>query len=324
MAILPCLFEYIMKSISLIVLLFASQSVFAVQYFDQFKAKEITSNVYVIHGPLEFPNVENRGFMNNPAFIVAEKSVVVIDPGSTYEVGEMLVKQIKSITDKPVSHIFNTHVHGDHWLANDMLQQHYPQAIIIADPRMIKKAKAGEAKFWQDYMDRLTEGLSAGTKVALPTTEASNGQQLKIAGLTFNMHSVGIGHSGTDIMIEYVEGSTLFTGDNVAYERILRMDDGGFRDLIKALDKAISLNLKYYVPGHGASGDVTRVHLQREYFDLLYGKVAAYSAEGLEDFEMKSKLMPLMQKYADWHGFDDQFGKHISLAKLEFEKAEFE
>jgi len=125
-------------------------------------------------------------------------------------------------------------------------------------------------------------------------------------------------------MIEYVEGSTLFTGDNVGYKRVLRMDDGGFRDIIKTLDKAISLNLTHYVPGHGISGDVEIVKLQREYFNTLYEQVSIYADEGLEDFEMKPKILPLFLQYMDWHGFDEQFGKHISLAKLEFEKAEFE
>jgi glyoxylase-like metal-dependent hydrolase (beta-lactamase superfamily II) len=313
-----------MKIFIPVILFLVSQSAFSNQYFDQFKADKITDNVYVIHGPLEFPNVKNRGFMNNPAFIVADKSVVVIDPGSTYEVGEMVMRVIKTITDKPISHIFNTHVHGDHWLANDIILQHFPKATIIADPRMIEKAKAGEGQNWLDYMIRLTGGLAKGTNIVYPASTAANGEQLNIAGLTFNIHSVGVGHSGTDIMIEYVEGSTMFTGDNVGYQRILRMDDGGFRDIIKSLDKAISLDLKHYVPGHGPSGDVKLVHIQREYFDTLYTQIGIYTDEGLEDFEMKSKIMPLLLKYVDWHGFDDQFGKHISLAKLEFEKAEFE
>ena len=313
-----------MKTIFLFVLIFVSQSILANTFFDQFKADQVTDNVYVIHGPLDIPNVKNRGFMNNPAFIVAEKSVVVIDPGATYETGEMVLREIKKLTDKPVSHIFNTHVHGDHWLANDIIVQHFPNAKIIADPRMIKKAKAGEGDNWLDYMLKATNGIAKGTEIAYPTLQKSNGEQLKAAGLTFNFYSEGIGHSDTDIMIEYVEGSTLFTGDNVGYKRILRMDDGGFRDIIKTLDKAISLNLKHYVPGHGMSGDVKIVGVQREYFDTIYSRVSMYADEGLEDFEMKPKIMPLMLKFKNWHGFDEQFGKHISLAKLEFERAEFE
>lgn len=90
------------------------------------------------------------------------------------------------------------------------------------------------------------------------------------------------------------------------------------------MDRAISLNLKYYVPGHGPVGDVKVAYLQREYFDTLYKQVGIYYEEGLEDFEMKPKVLGALAKFKDWTGFDEQFGKHISLAKLEIEKSEFE
>lgn len=313
-----------MKKILTVILVLISPALLANTYFDQFTADKIADDVYVVHGPLGFPTAQNRGFMNNPAFIIAEKSVVVIDPGSTYETGKMLLRQIARITDKPVSHIFNTHVHGDHWLANDIILQKYPAAEIIADPRMIKKAKAGEAQAWVSNMINLTDGIAEGTKIAYPTTATADGDSLTLAGLTFKIHSAGIAHSNTDIMIEYVEGSTLFTGDNVAYKRILRMDDGSFRDSIKATDKAKMLALKYYVPGHGPTGDVSIIEMQREYFDILYSQVKQYYEEGLEDFEMKPKVHAALTKFHSWSGFDDELGRHISLAKLEIEKAEFE
>ena len=306
------------------VLFFCSSNLIAGNFFDTFHAEKINASVYVVHGPLETPNPKNRGFMNNPAFIVAEKSVVIVDPGSSEETGVMVLREIAKVTSKPVSHVFNTHVHGDHWLANDVILQSYPNVKIIADPRMIKKARAGAAQSWIDDMISMTEGATKGTKIAYPETAVSDGKQLKIAGLTFKIHSVGIAHSGTDIMIEYVEGSTLFTGDNVGNLRILRMSHGSFRDVVKALDRAISLQSKHYVPGHGPTGDVKLAEVQREYFDTLYSMVAEFYEEGLEDFEMKPKIEAALIKFKNWSGFEDQLGNHISLAKLEVEKAEFE
>jgi len=312
------------KSMPLLILFFCSFNVVADAFFDSMKAQKINPTVYVVHGPRELPSAENRGFMNNPAFIIADKSVIVVDPGSSQQAGTMLLREIKKVTDKPVSHIFNTHIHGDHWLANDIIKQRYPKVKIIADPRMIKKAKAGAAQSWIDTMLSMTDGATKGTKIAYPEMAVSNGKQLKLAGLTFVIHSIGVAHSNTDIMIEYVQGSTFFTGDNVGYTRILRMNDGGFRDSIKALDRAISLNKQYYVPGHGPSGGVKLAKLQREYFNTLYTQVEKYYEEGLEDFEMKPKIEAALSKFKNWSGFSHELGKHISLAKLEVEKAEFE
>ena len=53
--------------------------------------EQVAPGVYVIHGPTELPSPSNQGFMNNPAFVVTDAGVVVIDPGSSVQVGEMLL-----------------------------------------------------------------------------------------------------------------------------------------------------------------------------------------------------------------------------------------
>ena len=291
---------------------------------DHYQASKVTQHVYVIHGPVETPNPENRGFMNNPAFIVADKGVIVVDPGSSHETGTMVLRNIKAVTDKPVTHIFNTHVHGDHWLANDIILKSYPDAIIYADPRMIKKARGGAAQEWLDMLEDLTAGATRGTKIAYPNSRAQDGQTLNIHNLNFRIHSVGIAHSDTDIMIELVDDSIMFTGDNVAYQRILRLDDGNFKDNIAACEKAISLGLKYYVPGHGPSGSVDLVKQQKQYLETLYREASRYYEDGLSDFEMKPRVVEALSEFKNWFGFDHQIGRHISLAVLEIEQSEFE
>ena len=79
-----------------------------------YPAEQVTENVYVIHGPLGMPNPENQGFMNNPAFVITNDGIVIIDPGSSVQTGEMLLRVMAKISDKPVIAVFNTHIHGDH------------------------------------------------------------------------------------------------------------------------------------------------------------------------------------------------------------------
>ncbi len=84
--------------------------------------EQIAPGVYVIHGPTELPSPDNQGFMNNPAFIVTDAGVVVVDPGSSVQVGEMVLERIGQVTDKPVLAVFNSHIHGDHWLGNQAIR----------------------------------------------------------------------------------------------------------------------------------------------------------------------------------------------------------
>ena len=313
-----------MKSLLFISFIFISFSSMAKDLLPLYTPQKVSEHVYVIHGPTEMPNPQNRGFMNNPAFIIGKQSVVVVDPGSSNESGQMVLDAIRQVSNKPVSHIFNTHIHGDHWMGNNIIQQAYPDVVIIADPRMLAKAKAGAAQSWQDMLLTLTKGATKGTKITLPNKTLSNGAKVKVGDLKFSLYSVGIAHSDSDIMVVLENDSIMFTGDNVAYKRIIRMDDANFKDAIAACEKAIALNLKHYVPGHGPTGDVSLIKAQRDYLATIYSEVQKYFDEGLSDFEMKPKIAPKLSAYKDWPGFEQELGKHISLAFLEVEKAEFE
>src|SRR3989338_4409108 len=103
------------------------------------KLAKLTERVYVLHGPNELPNKANQGFMNNPGFVLTKKGVVVIDPGSSVQVGELVLKKIVEVTKDPVIAVFNTHIHGDHWLGNQAIKAAYPKAVIYAHYKM--KAK---------------------------------------------------------------------------------------------------------------------------------------------------------------------------------------
>lgn len=86
----------------------------------------------------------------------------------------------------------------------------------------------------------------------------------------------------------------------------------------------MELKSKYYVPGHGPSGGADVIEPFCNYLKTLYAKVGELYKEGLSDFEMKDTVVESLSAYRDWSGFSDQVGKHISLAVLEIEQAEFE
>ena len=294
------------------------------QEIPDYPATKITDHAYVIHGPTETPNANNRGFMNNPVFVVTTEGVVVIDPGSSIYAGRMVMRQIRKITDKPVILVFNSHIHGDHWLGNHAIKDAFPSVKIYAHPIMIAQAKAGEGKQWLELMDRLTGGATRGTKVIFPAFALENGQKIRVGGLTFRAHLSDHAHTKTDAMIEVVEDSLLVTGDNVMHQRIARMNDGSFRGNLKACNRAISLDLKIYVPGHGPTGGPEVVKRYRDYLELLYKETGRLYEEGLEDYEMKGQVKDHLKDWQHWAGFEEEVGRHISLAIVEAEQAAFE
>jgi len=283
--------------------------------------QKIHADTYVIHGPMGIPSVENQSFMNNPAWIVTADGVVLIDPGSSVQAGRMVVAQLKKTTNKPVTHVFITHVHGDHWLGNQAVLEAWPKAIIIAHPNMIKQAREGADTFWLDLMSNLTKGYTDGTRAVYPAVEAADGQEFKIGGKTFRIHSSDDAHSKTDLMIEIVEDRTLFTGDNVLNRQSMNLRDGTFNGVIKATQRAYDLNVKRYVPGHGkTSSNRTFIADQKAYFDILLKEVRRMYDEGKSDFEMKPVIADKLKAYRNWAEFEANLGLQISLAILEIEQ----
>jgi len=304
-------------------LLFSSQ-VYAGTPVPDYQAVQVAEHTHVIFGPTQRPNPENLGFMNNPALVIGTDGVIIIDPGSSLETGRMVLRQLKKLTDKPVTHVFISHVHGDHWLGNQAVREMYPDAKLYAHPEMIRLAKESEANAWLERMDALTKGATSGTVAVIPENAVADGDVFKVAGLTVRTYILPAVHSDTDAMYEIVEDSVMLTGDNVTNQRMPRFDHGTFRGTIAMTDMLLAKNISHFVPGHGPSGDRKIIEDFRNYIATLYGTVKELYEQGLSDFEMKDQILAKLSGYSKWSMFEDSVGKHISLAILEAEKAAFE
>ena len=287
-----------------------------------FKFEKINTNVYVMHGPLSEPNVENEGFMNNPGIVVSEKGLIVIDPGSSYPVGKEVLTEIEKISDKPVLAVFNTHIHGDHWLANQAIKEKYPKVKIYGHPDMIKQANGEEGLIWIDSMLRMTEGKTKGTKVVAPDFSINHSESIAVDGQHFRIHSMVPANTNTDIMIEHIGSKTLFLGDNSFYKRMGRFDtSSSMMGNIEVLNYATDLNMTIYVPGHGQSGQSdTSIKPFLDYLMQVQNVVELGFEDELQDFEIKDKVIGQFKKYSLWDGFETNFGKHINKMYLEVEK----
>ena len=288
-----------------------------------YQFEKINANIYVMHGPLTEPNVENDGFMNNPGLIISENGLIIVDPGSSYPVGKEVLKEIEKISDKPVMAVFNTHIHGDHWLANQAIKEKYPQVKIYGHPDMIKQANGEQGLTWLDSMLRMTEGKTKGTKIVAPDIAINHSESIAVDGQHFRIHSMVPAHTNTDIMIEHIESKTLFLGDNSFYKRMGRFDgSSSMLGNIKVLNYATELDMTVYVPGHGQSGQSdTAIKPFLTYLIQVENAVQAGFEEELEDFEIKQKVIGQFEKYSHWDGFETNFGKHINSMYLEIESS---
>jgi len=224
----------------------------------------------MIHGVVSALDPSDDPLANYAAEKVSENTWVVHGP----------LKKIKKITDKPITHVFISHVHGDHWLGNQAIKAAYPDAKFYAHPQMIEAANDGEADNWVALMENLTEGATKGTEAIVPDIALSDRQEIKIDNIT-------------------VRGN------------------------IASIEKALETEVEIVVPGHGPTGGKEILGIFKSYLQTIYEASEQAVEDDKEPYEVKAELLPSMDAYHKWSGFEGEFGRHISQAMLEAEDANF-
>ena len=193
--------------------------------------QKVKENLFVITG----------GGGNTAAFIT-EKGVVLVDT-KLANWGERIMEQVKSVTDKPVTTIINTHTHGDHVGSNE----HFAQSVEVVTHENTKAnmermdALKGKAHAMPDrtFKDRLTVG---------------SGRE------RIELHYFGRGHTNGDALVVFPELRTVHTGDLFPGKQVPFMDNtnGGsgleYPDTLAKAAKGIR-NVDTVIPGHSAVTD---------------------------------------------------------------------
>ena len=290
-------------------------------------AQKLSPHVWMIYSPDGFPTPENRGMMANVIFVVTTAGVVVIDSGASLQIGQMAIRMIRKVTEKPVVAVFNSHYHGDHWLGNHAFVKTYGDKLpIYALPSTIEKLKGAEGNLWRSLMERWTNQSTLGTQVVLPNTPAQHGQAIQIGDVTFRMHHYGTAHTPSDLCVEVVQDKVTAVGDIAMTNRIANMDEGSYPGTFKyykSLEAVTGQQL--WVPGHGQA----RPDLLKTYGEFMAGiwePCLKAVEDGKSEAEARAAVIKdprVAARAKSMQGFDGNIGKYVSLAYLEAEKVAF-
>ncbi len=287
----------------------------------------LSDRVWMIYSPDGFPTPENLGMMCNVTFVLTAKGVVILDSGASLQIGEMAVRQIRRLTDKPVVAIFNSHYHGDHWLGNQAYVEAFGKDMpIYAHAHSKEKIEGFEGNSWRTLMEKWTNQSTAGTMIVPPNKTVEHGAEFSFGDTTLRVHHYGVAHTPGDICVEVLEDKLTHVGDVAMDRRIANMDDGkylGTFAFYDALEK--NADSRLWVPGHGhPSKDV--LHWNRELFEGIYRncEAAVKGGKGMGVArEMVVKDPRVASRAADTKGFEHNIGKYVSLAYLEAEENNF-
>ena len=290
-------------------------------------AQQLSPHAWMVFSPDGFPTAENRGMMSNVIFVVTTAGVVVIDSGASLQIGQMAIRMIRKVTDKPVVAVFNSHYHGDHWLGNHAFVKTYgDQLPIYALPSTIEKLKGAEGNLWRSLMERWTNQSTLGTQVVVPNTPVQHGQMIQIGDVTFRMHHYGTAHTPSDLCVEVVQDKLTAVGDIAMTNRIANMDEGSFAGTFKYYKALMAATgEQIWVPGHGlGSKDLLKTY--GEFMAGIWEPCLKAVEESKSEADAKAAVLKdprVASRAKTMQGFDGNIGKYVSLAYLEAEKIAF-
>jgi cyclase len=242
--------------------------------------------------------------MSNSLVIVNEQDVVVVDSHVTPAAARALIAAVATLTPKPITTLINTHYHFDHahgnqafppgvtiigheftreMLAGDPLQGRTYQFFskLLANNAEAVKKQAAEAR---DAASRATLETQAKvlanhvrddreTRPVPPTVTLSERLTLFRDGREIQIHFVGRGHTGGDVVVFLPEEKVLFTGD-LLLQGPSYMGDAFLDEWIETLDRVKAFEFDLVVPGHGepfsdrASIDAVQAYM-RDTWDVV-------------------------------------------------------
>jgi cyclase len=192
--------------------------------------EKVTGNLHVITG--------NGG---NVAVYVANDGVVLVDTKLANN-GQQILDRVKSVTDKPITHIINTHTHGDHVGSNSF----FPATVeIVAHENTAAN------------MAKMKNFAEAATKHGLPDRTFSDRHTVLSGTDAIDLYYFGRAHTSGDAFVVFRSMGVLHAGDVFPGPQVPFMDgtNGGsgvsYPDTLSKAASGIK-GIKTVIPGHSA------------------------------------------------------------------------
>jgi cyclase len=226
----------------------------------------------------------STGAMNvgsNSAVIVNQDDVVIVDSHISPESGRAMLAELKTITDKPVKFLINTHFHYDHTngnqvfpptveiigheytrrrLAGDILEKGMFAALLAALPTQLEALRtraAGEpdpaAKARLEEQLRVQTAFAQSVKDVRPTppnVTLDDRLTLFRGDREIRLLYLGRGHTGGDIVVYLPKERVLCSGD-LLVNGVANLVDGYVDEWPATLEKLKALDFDHVIPGHG-------------------------------------------------------------------------
>lgn len=229
---------------------------------------------------------------------------MVVDSTFSPDDAKRVLKNIRSVTQKPIRYLFNTHHHSDHTFGNQVFS-----AKVVAH-RECKNimTRLLEREWAQDSIQRYVEENPEwedklnNLKITLPDVVFDDRLEIDLGNIKINLIHVG-GHTKDSSIAHIASSKVLFAGDLIFQGRYPFMRDGNSRRWLLALKEILDLDFEVLVPGHGYPCDKSEVKHHIDYFEDLLENCTKFIQEDLTPSEIakRKEFIKFARRNVDRH-----------------------
>ena len=186
----------------------------------------------------------------NSGIIIGDESVMVIDAQATPTLARQVIEKVRSVTDKPISHLVLSHYHAVRVLGASEYKANNIIMSSIARSMVVERGKEDwDSEF--DRFPRLFNGYQEIPGLTWPTTTFENKMSVFLGKRRIDLYFLGRAHTAGDIVVHVPDSNVLFTGDIVEYKSACYCGDAHLQDWPATLKNISKFHAVSLVPGRG-------------------------------------------------------------------------
>jgi glyoxylase-like metal-dependent hydrolase (beta-lactamase superfamily II) len=219
--------------------------------------------LFLISGPIAFAG-DQRGFSikvftspddqfwTNSVIIEGTHEVMLVDAQLTKTNAERVLQQIRE-TKKPLSIIYITHEHADHFLGLEVFKEAYPRVSIIANSAVVDRIN----KVYQEKLDKWKQLLGAAATSHVVAIEKFDGDSIKLEGSEIEVLKNIQGDTDENTML-WIPGQRILVAGDVLFNDMhvytAETNSKARGQWLNSLQKIRALKPSVVIPGHSKVG----------------------------------------------------------------------
>lgn len=220
----------------------------------------------------------------NSGVIIGDDSVMIVEAQATPRLAQKVIDCVRSVTDKPISHVVLTHYHAVRVLGASAFNA---DQVIMSDAARSMVVERGQEDWDSEFQrfPRLFEGHESIPGLTWPTTTFSDEMTVYLGSRKVVIKQIGRAHTAGDSVIWVPDAATMFTGDIVEYHSACYCGDGHYEDWGQTLDNVKAFDPQFIAPGRGdalVGREMVDAALAntRDFVDSTYNAVKPIAGKG--------------------------------------------